>query len=156
MTHTLCIDCIQSHLHVCATAQDLQKGAVQGALAHVMKEPRLYYFKSSKIKPKMWRSWGKPWRHPLHSFGAVFWQLLVGFGVFVSVLHGNPSPAELSAAKASLSSLLGLPWPPGQTSVCVSNSTREREGLALSLNCAVLAPWLCTLGQNAGPCCGHL
>lgn len=44
MTHTLCIDCIQSHLRVCVTAQDLQKGAVQGTLAHVIERGKALLF----------------------------------------------------------------------------------------------------------------
>lgn len=60
------------------------------------------------------------------------WQLLLGFGVFVSLLHGNQSPAALSAAEAALGflhwlqqPLLGLPWPSGLANLCLF-STREK------------------------------
>lgn len=70
------------------------------------------------------------------------WQLLLGFGVFVSLLHGNQSPAALTAAEAALGflhwlqqPLLGLLWPSGLANLCpVSNSTRERGRSVLSPN----------------------
>lgn len=44
---------------------------------------------------------GKPWRHLLHSIGALFGSCCCfGYGVFVPLLHGNGNPKAQSAAKA--------------------------------------------------------